>query len=947
MLGNEESLSRIVEKSVNEVYIFDGETLKFLYVNEATTRNLQYSMEELKLLTPLDIKPDYTLGEFHKLISPLSKDQHISDEDSSEEIVFETRHKRKDETSYLVEIHLQRSSYVNRPVYVAFALDITARKQVEDALHENEKRFNAAERVSQTGSWEIDLTTSKLYWSDEVSNIFELETRQSDATNEAFNTFLNFAHPDDKELVSNAYITSIKSRQPYDIEHRLLLKNGEVTKVVRARGESFYGDDGKAVRSVGTIQDITTKKESERVLQHFNAAIDASPDSIYVTDFDSLRFLYVNRNAAEQAGYSQKQLLNMGPADIVNYDIETAKRNYEDAIAVGEKGTLVEVKSSIKNSKRKWSEVRRKALLLDGRWVIITISRDIDERKENEEKLRRAHDELELRVAERTRQLQSEIDQRNIIEKNLKLSEERFYDIASSSADGFWETNSDLEFTDINQNFLEIVGANPIDLLSMTSAESGTDYGNLSEWKEFHDDLLHHRPFRDFQFRQREAEGEYNYVSISGTPVFGSDRQFLGYRGAGTDVTTQVNAEQHAAKAQEEMRTAKEEAEKASMAKTEFLSSMSHELRTPLNCILGFAQLLEINEAEFDEKQNSHVRHILSSGEHLLNLITDVLELNIIEEGRISLQFDHVLASEAVDDCLNQIQFRATEKNILLVDQGNYQAKKSEFWLWSDVTRLKQLLLNLLSNAVKYSDEGATVIISCQEIPNNMLRISVADTGPGIPPDRCKDLFTPFERLGRETGPIEGTGIGLSIVKRVVELLGGSIGYESEVGSGSTFWVDIPLSSEQGSINASIESVHKVVSTPTNNHIVTKALLYIEDDPDNQSLMRHILARFPGDKMPAIKMLTAHNAELGIDLARKHCPDIILMDINLPGMNGNEAVQKLKHAEETSSIPVIAISADATPRAIEIALECGFEAYITKPINVKEIQSSISEFLIR
>lgn len=406
------------------------------------------------------------------------------------------------------------------------------------------------------------------------------------------------------------------------------------------------------------------------------------------------------------------------------------------------------------------------------------------------------------------------------------------------------------------------------------------------------------------------------------------------------EIEQRIASEQRTTQAQEELRISKDEAEKASRAKTDFLSSMSHELRTPLNCILGFAQLLELGAAGFDEKQNLHIRHILSSGEHLLHLVTDVLELHTIEEGRLSLQLDHVSADDVIEDCLNQIQFRAKENNIRLIDLRSRQEPLPS--VFSDITRLKQLLLNLLSNAIKYNEEGGSVTISCEEVAGNMLRIGITDTGAGIPQDQRKNLFTPFERLGRETGPIEGTGIGLSIAKRLIELLSGKIGYVSEVGRGSTFWVEIPLSHGQVPSRASATAATLEQATSPGEGSVIRQVLYIEDDPDNQSLMRHILARLSEVE---IEMLTAHNAELGIDLARKHLPDVILMDINLPGMNGLEAVQKLKQAQETRAIPVIAISADATPVAIGSAMKYGFEDYITKPINVKEIQQTVSKFL--
>lgn len=796
MPSNESSLSQIVEQSLNEIYVFDVESLKFVYANEASRQNLEYSLEELEQMTPLDIKPDHTIDSFMELVAPLAED--IT---PTAKIVFETRHQRKSGSLYPVEIHIQRGTYNNKQVYIVFALDFTSRNQQQSEL----QRFRSA----------IDASPDSIYFTD-VDSMRFLYVNAAAAKRTGFSQeqLLGMGPEDimiyDSKKIKSDYDRAIAASPEGTVEEVELRKSGWS----ELRRSALLLEDRWVI--ITTARNITERKKNKIENLQFRRAIEASPDGITITDVETLRFQYVNAVGIRRAGYSLEELMEMGPEDVFHASREEVQQMFEEVIAAGEEGTVTELEIITKTGELLLTEIRRYALLLGDRWVIISISHDLSKRVEHELALQQAHEELEQRVKERTAQLELEV-------------------------------------------------------------------------------------------RQRQA------------------------------------SEQRATRAQEEMRVAKEEAEKSSRAKTEFLSSMSHELRTPLNCILGFAQLLELSQAEFDEKYNLHVGQILSSGEHLLKLVTDVLELHTIEEGRLSLQLGNVSADEVVADCLSQIRFRAQGKNVQLIDQRNPQQPLP--LVWSDVTRLKQLLLNLLSNAIKYNKEGGTVTISYSEIGGKLLRISVSDTGSGIPVGRRKSLFIPFERLGRESGPIEGTGIGLSIAKRLIEMLNGNIGYETEEGQGSTFWVDIPLSDERQSASSSDNSASKAVleePDPAPSGRNTKLLLYIEDDPDNQSLMQHILARLPEVK---IELLTAHNAELGIDLAREHHPDVILLDINLPGMSGLEAVRQLKAKQETHAIPVIAISADATPQAIETAMNCGFEAYITKPINVKELQGTVSKFL--
>ena len=371
--------------------------------------------------------------------------------------------------------------------------------------------------------------------------------------------------------------------------------------------------------------------------------------------------------------------------------------------------------------------------------------------------------------------------------------------------------------------------------------------------------------------------------------------------------------------------------------KSAFISSLNHELRTPMNAVLGFAQMLDINEREpLSENQKSAVEHILRNGNHLLELIDQMLELNKIEAGTLPLHMEDIPARDVLKESLYLIQARANQDNIEIIDDTGAESLPL---LWTDSTRLIQVLLNLLTNAVKYNREGGSVSLACREVHGGMLRLSVIDNGLGIAAELQGKLFMPFERLGHELGQIEGAGIGLSITQQIVEKLGGHIGFESEQGRGSHFWVDIPLSSnpvKQDDIAASEALQAESGAADTASH----TLLYIEDNPDNLHLVEAII-----DQYKSLHLLSAPNALIGFDIATSTKPDLILMDINLPGMNGLQAMKRLRNTEETRLIPVIALTSNSMPQDIEAGLRAGFDGYLTKPIKVSELMQTIEQTL--
>lgn len=373
-------------------------------------------------------------------------------------------------------------------------------------------------------------------------------------------------------------------------------------------------------------------------------------------------------------------------------------------------------------------------------------------------------------------------------------------------------------------------------------------------------------------------------------------------------------------------------ADKANRAKSDFLSNMSHELRTPLGTILGFAQLIDTGKPAPTPIQKRNIEQILSAGWYLLELINEILDLALIESGTLSMSPEPVPLVHVLHDCQAMIEPLAHEHTVNVV----FNDINAPFIVQADPTRLKQVLINLLSNAIKYNKPGGSVVVNCTAA-FGQLRISVKDSGPGLTAESIAQLFQPFNRLGQENSGEEGTGIGLVMTKRLIELMGGKIGLESTVGEGSRFWVDIELCA-QNLVPELPAAAPPPVQFPAAQDGAIYTLLYVEDNPANLLLVENIVARRAN-----IRLITACDGAAGVESARTHQPDVILMDINLPGMSGTHALSIIKSDPLTSHMPVIALSANAIPVDIKNGLEAGFFSYLTKPLKIDELMRAIDE----
>jgi PAS domain S-box-containing protein len=369
----------------------------------------------------------------------------------------------------------------------------------------------------------------------------------------------------------------------------------------------------------------------------------------------------------------------------------------------------------------------------------------------------------------------------------------------------------------------------------------------------------------------------------------------------------------------------------ASAAKDEFLSRMSHELRTPLTAIAGFSELLSISD--LDAESHEWVSMVLKASQHLLNLVDEVLDLSKIEAGQLNVAPEPISLEAVFDDAVDLMQPVAASRQVVIHRQVLTQ---NSSYVVADRHRLKQVLINLISNAIKYNREGGHVYITAQpaEAPN--VRICVEDTGKGIDAGSLSRLFTPFERLDAALSGVEGTGLGLSLSRKLVHAMGGTVGVMSTPGVGTTLWVE--LRSGEAVAVQEVSGEEQGVATRTGSR--ERRLLYIEDTVANVELIEHMLRR-----RPSIRLLPAMLGQLGLELAREHYPDMILLDLHLPDLGGEEVLAQLRADEATRDIPIVMLSADATKRQVDRLLAAGANAYLTKPISVRHLLEAVDQFI--
>lgn len=665
----------------------------------------------------------------------------------------------------------------------------------------------------------------------------------------------------------------------------------------------FLDENGQPYQFISIRTDISRLKQHEEKLRknekQMRMVLDNAADAVYVAGTDE-RWVYVNDRAIAMLGYSREELLGMSIYELVPVEWrEIYRQNFHEKLLAN--GLMHQEIRLVRRDGRKLSIEMNAAVLPDG--TVYGSCRDIGPRKDAEALIRDTT--LKIRDSEQR------------LNQAQKVAHIGSFEWEPSSGALQW---SDEHFRlwglppqSVTPDFeLFIRAIHPDDVARLENLLEHALAGGR------HYDCLHRVVWPDGSEHHIHAMGEIAF-DVSGQPV----------RMIGTvqDVSELQRTEQA-------LILARDAAESASRAKSEFLASMSHELRTPLNAILGFSQLFAM-DTELPQETRDNAREIERAGNHLLSLINDMIDLARIEAGKLGLSLEPVHVATVIKNSLSLVDAQARSRGILLTETPS----SVEATILADHVRLRQVLINLLSNAIKYNKPQGSVCLSCS-IHADRVRISVTDTGPGIAADKHGRIFNAFDRLGEERGEVEGTGIGLVITRRIVEAMKGVIGFESTEGQGSTFWVEFPLAAE----SASQMPDAALTNTPApavRSLKIRPLVLYIEDNPMNFRLMQQVF-----EKRPHLELHHALTAQEGISIAQTRPPALILMDINLPDMDGYAALERLRSDPRSAHIPVIAVTANAMKGDNDKGMASGFLHYLTKPLNLGNFLAILDDIFL-
>jgi PAS domain S-box-containing protein len=789
--------------------------------------------------------------------------------------------------------------------HVGVVQDITERKRAEEALATSEANLRALFAAMRDVVLVLD--AQGRYLQIAPTNPDLLYKPAAELLGRTIHEVLPAAHADN---ILHLIRQALETQEPVHIEYSLPIGESEIwfDGTVSPMGED---------KVFWIARDITKRKRADENLreseERFRLMFANSPLPMWVYDVESLQFLEVNEAAMVRYGYSRDEFLSMRITNL--QPAEEIARLMED---------LEQARLALKSS-GEWRHQKK-----DGEIIDVQITSHTFQFGE------RSKDAI-LVVAE-------DITERKRAEEALRASEEKFRAIFENTLDAEFITDDKGRFVDVNHAASELIGLPAEELVGHSYAEF-QNWKSATELGRLHDQVA----------ERGEASGDLQFVGVNGETrdvEYSSKANFIpGYHlSVAHDLTER--------RRKEEARMARDAAERANRAKSEFLSRMSHELRTPLNAILGFGQLLQMDTTTPDQEES--VEYIIKAGRHLLKLVDEVLDIARIEEGKLAISIEPVLIRDVLQESLDLVQTLAAHRNIELNANLTWL---DNCYVMADRQMLQQVLLNLLANAIKYNREGGVVNISCSELSSELhyeadgvrggqdpaapespqlparVRIVVSDTGHGLPPDKMARLFTPFERLGAEHGDVEGTGLGLALSKHLVKAMGGSIGVESEQGIGSTFWIELSRADEH------MPGLELLVTGPLYSFQLdeqSRTMLYIEDNLSNLRLVDRILK-----KWPEINLITAMQGQMGLDMAYEHRPDLILLDLHLPDMTGNEVLRRLREDPRTASIPVVVLSADANPRHVEKLIEAGAQAYLTKPLDVKQLLKVLGETVTR
>jgi PAS domain S-box-containing protein len=907
--ASESKYRTLVEQASDGIFLVDSEG-DLIEVNAKACEMLGYERDGLLRMRVEDIV---------SLPDPGSTQAHLANLAAGKTVHAEHEMYRKDGTSFLVEISSKR---LPNGGFQGIARDITERKQAEEALRNSESKNRALievvpdlmVQISKNGTI-VDfglekgdplITSPDQFIGKTVYDILPPEVAQRAIQNA------------EQALESGVmqifeYQLPVKGSKQ-DFEARLVVSGqNEVLAIIRNISERKQAQEAltkaKDDLEIRVAERTAELRETNNQLQHelserlrtqealrqseerFRAIFEHAP--VMVNSFtEDGRCVLWNAECEKQLGYAKEQVEPPGALLLLGYPEREMRDRLLEALALKDgKFSEYQVRAADGTYRHQtW------ATFVLPNTDLISIGYDITERK--------------------------------LAEQALNTSEARYRGVVEDQTEIISRYLPDGTFTFVNEAHCrywqhtreELIGVSFLDLMPAEARPHAEK--RLSSFHPDNSILTHEQ-------KVVSDDGLVSWVHWVDRALFDDQGNVIEFQSVGSDVT--------------ERELAKQAAEEANRAKSEFLSRMSHELRTPLNAILGFGQLLEL-EDDPSPAHHESVAYILQGGRHLLGLINEVLDIAQIESGKMSLSLEPVSVSEVLKQCVDLLSPMAIQRDIYLRSGTSLVSTLPNCYVQADYQRLKQVLLNLLANAVKYNREGGSVSLAWETLAEvaeggQRLLIKVSDTGPGIETDKIGRLFTPFERLGAERSDVEGTGLGLALSRRLVEAMGGTIGVDSVPGQGSTFWVNLPL------VDGPVEQLERFNSGDLRSDMLpnlTHTVLYIEDNLSNLRLVEEIMKHDS-----TTRIIAAMQGRLGLDLAHEHHPDLILLDLHLPDIQGEEVLRLLLEDPTTSSIPVLILSADAIPGQREKLLAAGARDYITKPFNIKAFLKALGEVFAR
>ncbi|MFN5148004.1 MAG: PAS domain S-box protein [Flavobacteriia bacterium] len=869
----------------------------FVECNKASEALIKMSRNQLLGKQPHEISPEY---QPNGRLSTELETEYISVVLRDGKFKFEWQHLNGEGNTFLAEINLFKAKYNGQDSILVHWRDITQEKS-------NLRRIQQLSQIVSQSPVSVIMT-------DEEGSIQYVNK----------STVVSLGYAEEELIGQNPRLW--RSGKTTAEEYKLLkntLRTGKMWKGeflnVRKDGTTLYesstifpifDDSGGITNFVAIQEDISERKKAETKLRLFLNVFEHAHSGRLVTDMDGV-ILYCNKFFADSQGYSKDELLGtnyiaqISAESMVNFGI-LQKRLFKNF-------TITAMEMQLQRRDGSKFPALINASVINGhegtdQYISITIL-DITDRKVIENEIIELNLNLEENVKGRTRELENAIAR---LETFFSVSIDmmcitdhsgRFMKVSQAFEDVLHFTREELE----GQEFMNYV--HPDDIENTTSAMQA---------------LREHNRVIQFVNRFRTKHGNYRFIEWYASPV-------------GENIYAVARDISERKAREDELIAARKSAEEANASKSMFLSRMSHELRTPMNSILGFAQLLEMSE--LDEMQETSVQHILSSGKHLLGLINEVLDIARIETGKISLSMEQVNITASIKEVCALLQPLADKNSVEII---RTDSMNEELYVHGDQQRTIQILTNIINNAIKYNRNGGKVTIDQSFVVNKkgveMIHISVKDTGRGIKEEDLGRLFTPFERLGDQNADIEGTGLGLAVVKELVAVLGGELGVNSTIHEGSEFWVNLPKCTHEDA-HSEAEIANELITVSKDGKFAT--ILYVEDNAMNTSLVDDIFKV----KRPGYNMVTTIFGSEAVELASAHRPRLILLDLDLPDIHGSVVLQQLKENESTRDMPVVVVSADATKEQITKLMAGGAEHYLTKPFDIKEFLMIVDKYV--